>query len=1245
MAVLLTQSVLAASVSRSYFDCQMAPFAVDVPVDSSITLGEIPAGTSSAQLFISSTADVDLQLSVTSTGKELIRSSAPGAGGEETFSYGSARITYSGYAGVEGSRGKEFVALRGELAGALTVRVSSHASDPAKGTVTAHVKYHCDGEEPASSSRGLQELTPSRGLQELTPSILWDLSRANKGQRGVDGFYDPALLEEMYIVRRGGAFEMSIVSAPGAVDCEMTDDLATDGTSPLAEQYPADKAVFTYNRPTPITMIVAVSLAVDAPVGRYLLTCKVGDFEASKKVAVLFNPYHPRDLVYMESQLARSEYIENEIGVLFQGSADSFAGYTWYYNQFDTDNFMAALWAMRRMPVADRSDPVLVSRHLTYAIGRDVVYGKWSQSSSSTYRSGQPSGGYECAPQDECYDYGASYEVVFAPDYKGWDEDCCVSPTDWSGTTSVISMWNHLNPNPSPNGVMTKVQFGQCFVYGAVLTSFGRSVGLPARTVSNFQSAHDYDENRAIDSFYTNTWTKVGGITSDSVWNFHVWSEAFFVRKDIGPNFTPTWNAWDATPQEQSAGGSGVGEQPTYQMGPASLYHIYETTDPVCPDAAAPETCVNSCVYDFDGECDDGGSGSEYVSCAFGTDCGDCGHRDASEAPSYGCYDAQFVIAETNANENIYLETTEAVCDATGPRYPEYGCVIEGGTYYERLGSYETDPWGDPYRTIGAVLATKLPGSVSADCLDYEGYNCLADGIDITTSYKPAEPSGPGVPNACVDTEGDLYQTTWCPLVGPDVVHHREEEYIDVDDSFLDSIIGADTCSDTCTWTGDGECDDGGSGAEYSFCSKGTDCADCGERVNDDLCVETCLFAEDDECDDGGEGSEYAACVLGTDCTDCGPRATRRARRALSPAAVGGLHEGGVISYAFDVAPTQHGPLVNVPGSRLSSVAVSVAVSATASAIVSCAFEAVAIGYTGELYVHHDDGKPDADASAVKRQPVQKQQLLAGETHSFTFEVTRDDYRHLSPTALDEPDGFVRVPPADSFYSLRVTTTCFADDRTSFIRKTDKMLCEPLASSGDGERVECAAKRSFYHNVGLPDLEAVDVPTKPRAGEDHTANICEAEAEIQAKGLKSCSELHELLCHTPALAERDCTPAFLNALQGRGLECTAPRCEQSVRQCNCAGEWQVGSGAAALSGSGCANPNDDPEGDWCVIVPGSCHGPGTSFGLPFPAEPARREGHYFDYCGKPEWDADQVQAVAEHSRPRWEPLAAVATIG
>ena len=47
------------------------------------------------------------------------------------------------------------------------------------------------------------------------------------------------------------------------------------------------------------------------------------------------------------------------------------------------------------------------------------------------------------------------------------------------------------------------------------------------------------------------------------------------------------------------------------------------------------------------------------------------------------------------------------------------------------------------------------------------------------------------------------------------------------------SPTSVDVCTDECNFPTDGDCDDGGPGAEYSSCSVGTDCADCGSRVQE----------------------------------------------------------------------------------------------------------------------------------------------------------------------------------------------------------------------------------------------------------------------------------------------------------------------------------------------------------------------------------------------------------------------------
>ena len=58
------------------------------------------------------------------------------------------------------------------------------------------------------------------------------------------------------------------------------------------------------------------------------------------------------------------------------------------------------------------------------------------------------------------------------------------------------------------------------------------------------------------------------------------------------------------------------------------------------------------------------------------------------------------------------------------------------------------------------------------------------------------------------------------------------------------------------------------------------DCTGCCPRTRDALlmhsggvCDDSCtMHKADGECDDGGESSEYTECTLGTDCTDCGVR-------------------------------------------------------------------------------------------------------------------------------------------------------------------------------------------------------------------------------------------------------------------------------------------------------------------------------------------------------------------------------------
>lgn len=128
------------------------------------------------------------------------------------------------------------------------------------------------------------------------------------------------------------------------------------------------------------------------------------------------------------------------------------------------------------------------------------------------------------------------------------------SPWSWSNSAHIFERYVKSNGRP--------VKFGQCWVFGGLTTTGLRTLGIPARTITNFISAHDTDLSLTVDQFNTERGEKMNGINGDSIWNFHVWSEAWMLRDDLPVEFSG-WQAIDATPQEQSMG--------QYQLGPASV--------------------------------------------------------------------------------------------------------------------------------------------------------------------------------------------------------------------------------------------------------------------------------------------------------------------------------------------------------------------------------------------------------------------------------------------------------------------------------------------------------------------------------------------------------------------------------------------------------------------------------------------------------------------------------------------------
>ncbi|XP_046496447.1 coagulation factor XIII A chain [Equus quagga] len=233
---------------------------------------------------------------------------------------------------------------------------------------------------------------------------------------------------------------------------------------------------------------------------------------------ILFNPWCEEDAVYLDDAKEREEYVLNDIGVIFYGDISDIKSRSWSYGQFEDGILDACLYVMDRakMDLSGRGNPIKVSRVGSAMVNaRDdegVLVGSW----------------------DNVYAYG-------------------VPPSAWTGSVDILLEY-HSSENP--------VRYGQCWVFAGVFNTFLRCLGIPARVVTNYFSAHDNNANLQTDIFLEEDGNVNSKLTKDSIWNYHCWNEAWMTRPDLPVGFGG-WQVVDSTPQENSDG--------MYRCGPASV--------------------------------------------------------------------------------------------------------------------------------------------------------------------------------------------------------------------------------------------------------------------------------------------------------------------------------------------------------------------------------------------------------------------------------------------------------------------------------------------------------------------------------------------------------------------------------------------------------------------------------------------------------------------------------------------------
>ncbi|XP_077100313.1 protein-glutamine gamma-glutamyltransferase 5-like isoform X1 [Siphateles boraxobius] len=266
---------------------------------------------------------------------------------------------------------------------------------------------------------------------------------------------------------------------------------------------------------------------------------------------LLCNPWCQGDSVFMQSEGLRNEYIRNDFGLLFKGCPENLLCRPWSFDQYEKgilDICMKLLelspqsQANTRTDLMNRSSPVYIGRVISAMVNsqddKGVLMGNWS----GKYKDG-------------------------------------VNPSMWTGSADILRKWAETQFSP--------VKYGQCWVFAAVMCTVMRALGIPTRVITNFNSAHDTNENMVIEEYFSENGEKLS-IGRDSIWNFHVWVESWMKRPDLGGGYDG-WQVLDPTPQEMSAG--------MYRCGPAAVKAVHERKVNTLYDVPFVYASVNADVH------------------------------------------------------------------------------------------------------------------------------------------------------------------------------------------------------------------------------------------------------------------------------------------------------------------------------------------------------------------------------------------------------------------------------------------------------------------------------------------------------------------------------------------------------------------------------------------------------------------------------------------------------------------------
>lgn len=240
---------------------------------------------------------------------------------------------------------------------------------------------------------------------------------------------------------------------------------------------------------------ISVTTPVDAVIGHYSLLLQVSGKKQYPlgQFTLLFNPWNRDDAVFLQNEVQRTEYVLNQDGFIYLGTADCIQEEPWDFSQFERDVMDLSLNLLSvDKQVKDWSQPAHVAcivGALLHALKKKSVL---------------PISQTQAAQQ------GALL-------YKR------------RGSVPILRQWLTGRGRP--------VYESQAWVFAAVACTVLRCLGIPARVVTTFDSAQGTNGSLLVDEYYNEEGLQNGEGQRGHIWVFQTSVECWMNRPDLSPGY------------------------------------------------------------------------------------------------------------------------------------------------------------------------------------------------------------------------------------------------------------------------------------------------------------------------------------------------------------------------------------------------------------------------------------------------------------------------------------------------------------------------------------------------------------------------------------------------------------------------------------------------------------------------------------------------------------------------------------